>query len=354
MNILHVGLGAKGKHWLTMARRRSDVTSVGCVDPDASAQTWARTHVPELGTACYADLDGALQSTRADAAIIASPAAQHARHAIKALDAGLAVMIEMPFAGSLGEAVQVVEVARRAGRAVMVAGRHRYARCERRLRRLVGEGKVGTITHVSCMDRRSRLARGSEPTRAEYSQVVDVAAHHFDSLRAVLGVNPVNVMARCGSAPSGEHGQRSRTEALLEMERNIHLQYHGSLTPDRDEHLLWIEGDTGVLRTDGVRIWWRKRGWPVFLPIRWGRTPAGDALTPPREGTDKLLQELTAAVVEGRVPETSGEDHLWTLSMVEAVMRSDRTGKVVGVAELLSAAAGVPPASELTGHGRGA
>jgi predicted dehydrogenase len=354
MNILHVGLGVRGKDWLAKVRTRSDVTSVGCVDPDASALSWTRIHVPELGTACYPDLDEALRSTRADAAIIASPGTQHARHAIKALEAGLAVMVEIPFAGSLAEAAQVVEVGRLARRAVMVAHHHRYTRCERRLRRLVEEGKVGTITHVSCMDRRSRPAGGSDVAGAEYPQVVDVATHHFDTLRAILGVNPVSVMARCGTSSWSAYGPGSRTEALLEMERNIHVQYHGSLTPNRDEHMLWIEGDTGVLWTDGVRIWWRKRGWPVFLPVRWGRRPPGDARTPPREVTALLLQELKAAVVEGRRPETNGEEYLWTLSMVEAVMRSDKTARVVGIAELLSATLGVRPVSDLAGQGAGA
>jgi predicted dehydrogenase len=338
MNILHVGLGGRGRHWLAIARTRSDVTSVGGVDPDAAALCWTRTHVPELGNACYADLDDALDRTRADAAIIATPATQRARHAIKALDAGLAVMLEMPLAGSLAEAAQVLDVARRAGGVIMVAQPCRFTRNGRELRRLVQAGKVGTITHVSCLDRRSRPASGNDLAHGDYPQLWDVAAQHFDSLRAVLAANPVSVMARCGNAPGSEYRHGSTTEALLEMDGNVHVQYHGSLTANRDEHVLWIEGQAGVLRTDGVRIWWRKRGWPVFLPIRWGRTPAGDALTHPREGTAALLQQLRAAVVDGRRPEPAAEDTLWTLSMLEAVMRSDKTEKVVGIAELLSEA----------------
>src|SRR5262249_55824102 len=161
-----------GRRWLAMVRARPDIASVGCVDPDPSALSWARAQVPALGSACYGDLDEALARTGANAAIVASPAAQHARDAIKALDAGLAVMIDAPSAASLAEAVRVVDAARRARRAVMVAQHHRYTRRERRLRRLVQEGKVGTITHVSCMDRRSRPDRDREPGDAGYPQVL--------------------------------------------------------------------------------------------------------------------------------------------------------------------------------------
>lgn len=350
MNILHIGLGEPGRHWLAIARTRSDISSVGGVDPDASAIRWTRTHYPKLGNACYADLDEALDRTRADAAIIATPVPQRGRHAVQALNAGLAVMVEMPLAGSLADGVQVLEMARRVGRVVMVAQTHRYARGGRELRRLVRNGRIGTITHVSCLDRRARPARGSDLAHADYPQLWNVAARHFDGLRAVLAANPVSVMARCGNAPASEYRHGSTTEALLEMERNIHLQYHGSLTANRDEHVLWIEGEAGVLWTDGVRIWWRKRGWPVFLPIRWGRTPAGDAGARPREGAATMLQQLRSAVVEGRPPEPSGEDNLWTLSMVEAVMRSDQTEKAVGVAELLSEARAGTLLSDLVGQ----
>lgn len=353
MKILHIGLEASGRHWLQVIRGRSDVTSVGGVDPDGAALAWTRTHCPALGNACHADLDQGLAKTRADAAIITSPAADRARHAIKALEAGLAVMIETPFAGSLAEAAEVVEAARRAGRVVMVAQTRRHARGEPALRRLVRGGKVGTVTHVSCVDRLVPRSRNLEPVDGDYPQVLKVAAHHFDVLRSVLAANPVSAMARCGKAPGNEQRHGSTTEALLEMDRNIHVQYHGSLIANRREHMLWIEGDAGVLRTDGGRIWWRKRGWPVFLPIRWGAARNSDvAPGHRREAAAALLHEMRAAVVDGRQPETSGEDNLWTLAMVEAVIRSDKTGRVVEVAELVGARALRPapaPQSQRTG-----
>ena len=71
------------------------------------------------------------------------------------------------------------------------------------------------------------------------------------------------------------------------------------------------------------------------------KVPAGDALKYPREGTETLLNQLKAAVVEKRLPETNGEDNLWTLSMIEAVMLSDETGTTVSIADLFHKA-GIP------------
>ncbi len=338
MKIIHVGLGIRGRHWLEIVRDYPAGTSVGCVDPEASAIDWAKTQFPHLKNSCYEDLEKALKDIKADAVIITSPPALHAPHAIMALEAGLAIMTEKPFAGSLAEAARVVDVSHRTGQSVMVAQNYRYARCERTLQQLVRDGKVGNITHVSCVDRRLRAAKGNFLGYVDYAQVLDVGAHHFDSLRCILGVNPVSMMARCSKAPWSEYRHGSTTEALIEMEDSVHVQYYGSLTANRYEHELWIEGDKGVLWTDRSRIWWRKRGWKFFMPIRPCKVPAGDALKYPREGTATLLDQLQASVVEGQLPETNGKDNLWTLSMVEAAMASDKTGKRVHIAELFSLA----------------
>lgn len=340
MNIIHIGLGRRGRHWLEIVRDRPDMTSIGCVDADPAALDWAKTHFP--GVACFADLGAALKQITADAAIVASPPALHASQATEVLEAGVAAMIEQPFAASLAAAAQVVEVSRRTGRPVMIAQNNRYRRCEQTLQHLVRAGHVGTITHVSCIDRRARPATGDGVSQVEYAQMLDAGGHHFDSLRSILGVRPLCVWARCGKTPWSMYAHGSTTEACVEMENNIHVHYHGTLTSSRDEHTLWIEGDKGVLRADHTRVWWRKRGWRLFLPLRMRPIPPGDALKYPRQGTATLLDQLKAAVSGGQVPETNGEDNLWTLSMLEAAILSDKTRQAVSIAALFSATGLLP------------
>lgn len=342
MNIIHVGLGIRGRHWLEIVRDYAAGTSVACVDPQVAALDWVKSHFPTLGHACYEDPENAFKNIKADAAIISSPPACHATHAIMALEAGLAVMIEKPFANSVAEGARIVEVSRRTSCPVMVGQNYRYRRCEQTLQKLLREGKVGIITHVSYLDRRARPAQGNFLSQVDYAHVLDVGAHHFDSLRSILGVNPLRIMARCGKAPWSGYRHGSTTEANLEMENNIHIQYYGSLTSNRYESCLSIEGNKGVLRSDQRHVWWRKRGWRFFLPLPMAKIPPADALKYPREGTATLLDQLKAAVSLKRVPETNGEDNLWTLAMVEAAMLSDKTGKVVSIADVFESA-GVSP-----------
>jgi predicted dehydrogenase len=339
MKIIHIGLGQRGRRWLEITHDHAGVTSVGCVDPDLSALDWTKMQFPKLRNSCYLELGEALKNTRADAAIIASPLALRTGHAVTALDAGLAVMIMNPFATRLSEAAKVLEASHRTSRVVMVAQNDRFVRAERTLQQLVREKKMGTVTHVSCIDRRSHPpVAETNDAQVNYSQLLDVAVHHFDSLCNILDATPLSVMARCTKAPWSDYHHGSTTEAILEMERDIHVQYHGSLTSNHSEYSLWIEGDLGVLRLSRSHVWWRKRGWRFFVPIRALTLSRGDAPKKSREDMATLLDQFRAAVLDERMPDSSGDTNVWVASMIEATILSDKTGRVVRVGDLPAAA----------------
>ncbi len=350
MDVLHIGLGIRGRHWLEIVRDRKDANSVGCVTSYAASRDWVGQHFP--GVPCYEHLGEALQQVAAEAAIVASQPAQHAAQTIAALEAGLAVMVEKPLAASLVEGVNMVEASRRMARPLMVAQNYRYRRHEQAMRGLVRDGKVGTVTHVSCMDRRAEPVGENYRSRMDYVQVMEVGEHHFDGLRHVLGVNPLRVLAHCGQAPWSGYQHGATTEAFWEMEAGIRVQYYGSLTANRYEHELRIEGEHGALRMDSRRVWWRKRGTRFFLPLPMPKIQPGDAMRYPRAGTAALLDQLHAVVHEGVIPETHGEDNLWSLAMVEGAKVSDRDGQSIDIAEMLAHAGHRPALSSRPHNGQ--
>jgi predicted dehydrogenase len=337
MDIIHIGLGRRRQHWLDIVRKHPEARSVACVDSEPLTLEWVKAHFPSLGAMCYTSLSEALQHVTADAVIIASSPALHTQHAIEALEVGLGVLLESPLATSLTEGARIFEAARRTKRPVMIAQNYCFARYEYILQQLVQAEQVGTITHVSCIDKQMCLSTDPLLAQGDYSQVLNVAVQHFDSLRSILGVQPMSVMARCSKAPWSAFQHGSTTEALLEMTHNIHIQYYGSLTSTRSEHALWIEGDKGVLWTDRRWMWWRKRGWRFFLPLRLHKILPRDAGQYPCEGTMSLFNQLREAVVAGNRLETSGEDNLWTLAMVEAAICSDKSAKAIRIADLFAA-----------------
>jgi len=136
MDVIHIGLGVRGRRWLEIVRDRPDMRSVGCVHPDVAALDWVRAHFPDHRNTCYEKLDEALGHVKADAAIIATSPMLHAGQAIQALEAGLTILIEQPCAASLAQAGQVVEASRRAGQLVIVAQTYGNMHCEAILQQL--------------------------------------------------------------------------------------------------------------------------------------------------------------------------------------------------------------------------
>ena len=104
IKIIHVGVGARGCHWLDIVSEHPDFVSVACVDKDEKALQVARSLPGQEHAKFLTSLEDALSQVKADMVLIASPSSLHAEHTVKAMDAGLGVMVEKPFAISVQEA----------------------------------------------------------------------------------------------------------------------------------------------------------------------------------------------------------------------------------------------------------
>ena len=120
------------------------------------------------------------------------------------------------------------------------------------------------------------------------------------------------------------------------MEGNLQIVYFGTLVSHRYEYSLLIEGENGSLWTDRKRVWWRKKGWRFFLPVKLVAVPKGDELPYPRAGTTSLLNQVRDAVLQNKEAETSGRDNFWTLAMVAAAARSAEQARNVSISEVVN------------------
>ena len=250
------------------------------------------------------------------------------------------MLVEKPLAGSLAEAVGVVAHARGRLRAVMVAENYRFYRAERTLRQLLASEKAGRLHWAQCVDRRDQPA-GSQGTwvkAMDHPFLAEIAVHHFDSFRYLFDRRPASVFAASYNPPGSSYDHEAAATAVVELEGGFPIQYGGSMLASRYEFALWIEGERGDLWTDRKRVWWRARGGRFFLPCKPVPVPKGDELPYPKAGTVSLLNQFRDAVAQGRVPETSAADNLWTLAMVEASILSHREGRKIAISDVFSPA----------------
>jgi predicted dehydrogenase len=340
INMIHVGVGVRGRHWLDIVSQHPDFASAACVDTNEAALREVRTLPGQEHGRLFTRFEDALSQVQADAALITSPSFLHTTHALQALDAGLAVMMEKPLGLDLHEAVTVVQRARAVGRPMMVAENYRFFPAERTLRHMLDLGMVGRMSSAVCIDRRDQPSHTQGPwvQSMENPFLTEIAVHHFDSFRYLFNRQPSSIFAKSYNPPGSSYDQGAAAEALIEFEGGLLIQYAGTMVASRYEYSLWVEGDRGNLWTDRKRVWWRPNGHRFFRPVKRVPVPKGDELPYPKAGTVSLLNQFREALVQGKIPETSGEDNLWTLAMVEAGILSARDARTVRIDEILTPA----------------
>jgi predicted dehydrogenase len=332
-------MGWWGRDWAAVTRRADDVVPVAYVDssPAALAAT-AALGIPDR--LLFADLDGALKAAEPEAALVTTGVLAHVPVALAALDAGLDVLVEKPFAPSLPEAVAVVRAAASAGRVLAVSQNYRHHPAALLAAELVRAGRIGTTGAVEIDFRRSGRQMVDEAVLhrgLRQPLLVDMAIHHFDLLRAVLGREPTWIECH-GVRPQGSHRDPLAAYASIAFDGPVLVSYRGS----------WVSSGTptawaGEWRIEGTEgaIEWTGRGDPGMadhLQVRRpGRPPQVLPLPDvPALGRAGVLRAFTAAVRTGSEPGSSGRENLLTLALTLAAVRSATEGRRVDIAELLT------------------
>jgi hypothetical protein len=161
-----------------------------------------------------------------------------------------------------------------------------YAKCRKAINRFLHKNRIGAIGHISCIDRCSRIVESPD----ENNPATAVAsADHLAAICDLLGHQPVSVTAK-----STSNDRVTSLQAFLQVNSQTSIHYFATFGDGPREHELWIEGSEGSLRTDGNSVWWRKRGWPVFIPTRIGLFGTRSKARP-EDGRDS---QLAAAILK--------------------------------------------------------
>ena len=349
--VIHVGLGGRGQHWLDFIRTRSDVTSVGYVDASQKILDNVRARPGFEQGRFFGRLEEAVQAVEADFVLIATPSFLHASQALQVLNANFAVLVEKPLGLNLSDATAVTRRAREVGRAVVVAENYRFFQAERTLRAFLESGVAGRILSAMCIDRRDQSSSTQGPwvKAMEHPFLAEIAVHHFDSFCYLFGNRPVSVLARSFNPPGSDYDHEGAAHALLEFDDGPTVQYSGTFVGSRYQYELWLETENGDVRTDRIRVWWRPRAQRRFTEVAPQALPPGEALRYPHAGMATILNQFLGALQRGAAAETSAENNLWTLAMLDAAILSAREGRRASIEEVFPPA--MRPATATHGNG---
>jgi len=346
LRIVLAGVGDWGRTWIDVIASSPYWELAGLVDLDQAALERAARTAGVDRAACFPTVSEAA-AAGADAALVAVPPAAHASVALEALDAGLHTLIEKPFATTVAAAREVVDRAGAARRVVMVSQQYRHRPGARTVQQLVADGAIGEVGAASIVFSQELASPGF---RLEMDEPLlhDMAIHHFDLIRGVLAVEPVNVAATSFNPRWSPYSGSAAATAVLQAADGTAVSYQGNWAP-RGPLTGWdgvweIHGDGGSIHWDGDTVLVRPLDSPTVAKLErrlLRREWRGRRVSPVRiEHPDRggSLAELSAAIRDSREAETSGRDNLRSLAVTLAAVESARRREAVDVQELLDGA----------------
>jgi predicted dehydrogenase len=341
---IQIGLGHWGFDWTKeVIPNVPDVQMVGYVDanPEAIKRVQAELGIDEK--LCFLSLDEAAQAVQADLAICTLRTEAHYPVAKRCLELGLNVLVEKPFASTIAQAKELVQLARERNRVLMVSQNYRFQPAPIAAAELIGAQKFGPVNLVSIDFRRHAPSQGYRYWDMPDPLLADMSIHHFDLMRMVLGDNPKRVSCRTWNPAGSPFGHHPVGVATLEFEKGTIVSYRGSwmssgpVTPWAGEwtmdcsegEIRWSSRDhfMGVSKPDQLFVRERdKEAVPFDLkPVEFAD----------RKGT---LNAIAKVIQSGSLPArfSSGEDNLHSLALVQATITSaSRNGEWVEIAEII-------------------
>jgi predicted dehydrogenase len=163
----------------------------------------------EFGFASTTDLAAVLTDASVDLVDVCLPTRLHADVAVRAMQAGRDVLIELPLAATLADAERIVAVQSATGRRAFVDMFGRFSPANRRLREAVADRRYGELKVLEIEGRTALLWPGYE--LGLQTLALDMMHSDFDLITGLLGY-PDTVHAVGTGSPDG---RGSAAEVLL-------------------------------------------------------------------------------------------------------------------------------------------
>ena len=336
LRLVLAGLGARGRYWRTVIEREPRARAVAFVDPSPAAR--AEFEALEPGVPTFADLAAAVAAVRPDALVLATPPDTREAHLRLACAERLPVLVEKPLSLDLAEAARFVRMAADAGIPLMVGLNFRYLDVTVQTKRLLREGPVGRaefgrFTYERWRDGH-RPGINRYPLTMVHPMLWEQSIHHFDLLRFVYEDEPTDVYARTFNPSWSMYRDDTNVSAVFSFAGGRTVNYQGTwqsshVTPGFEWRSECSEGVI-VQRDQFGDLHWARRDVAALTEVP---LAAHEIWVTDTQG---VLGAFVAHLLDGAPLECSGADHLRSLAMVEACVRSSATGSAVSVPALLA------------------
>lgn len=225
-----------------------EIVGISTSDPDRAARAG------RLGPV-VTDFESLL-ATSPELVIVATPPKVHREQAVAALEAGCHVVVDKPFAPSVEDAEAIVAAANKARKSLTVFQNRRFDRDVTTLRRLLGEGAIGTPhTFESRFEWWKPTVDGSWKSQTTVADggglLLDLGPHLIDQALQLFG--PVRTV-RGASLRSLREGARAEDDVFIVLDHDSGVQSRltmSSLAASMGDRFR-LHGDSGAMVVRGL------------------------------------------------------------------------------------------------------
>jgi 1,5-anhydro-D-fructose reductase (1,5-anhydro-D-mannitol-forming) len=324
-----IGASTIAREWMIDAIRTqpdNEVVAVMSADP---ARGKAFSDANRIASS-YTSVKALLDDPKVDAVYISTTNELHNAQTLAAAAAGKHVLCEKPLALTLADAREMVSACEKAG-VVMGTNHHlRNAASHRKIREIVHSGVIGTplyarIFHAVYLPPHLQGWRLNKPS-AGAGVILDITVHDADTLRFILGSEPVEAIAQTQQAGMAEGGLEDGVMATVRFENKVLAQLHDAFTVKFAGTGLEIHGSEGSLL--GRDVMTQRPVGRVTLRNAQGETDV------PLDHENLYARGLRAFVGAMRgegTPSATGEDGVRSLATALAVLEASQTGRRTAV-----------------------
>jgi UDP-2-acetamido-3-amino-2,3-dideoxy-glucuronate N-acetyltransferase len=309
-----VGCGYWGKN---LVRNFSELGSLAAIcDSDPQRLNELKGNYSVAG---FLRLEDMLAVPEIQAVVIAAPAAQHYAIAKKALLAGKDVFVEKPLALRIQDGEELLELAKKQSRILMVGHLLHYHPAITELKRLIQCGELGRVEYISS----SRLNLGK--LRTEEDILWSFAPHDISAILHLLGESPVRVAAQ--GANYLNHQISDVTLTVLSFASGVKAHIYVSWLHPFKEQKLIIVGSNKMAVFDDTQtetklvLYPHRIDWVNRVPV--ARRAEGEIVDISKSEPLRLeCAHFLECVRERRTPQTDGENGVAVLRVLHAAGQS--------------------------------
>ncbi|KJZ17953.1 oxidoreductase [Loktanella sp. S4079] len=338
MTVAIVGAGMVARtHVAAIAAGDAVQLRTVCSRTEGRAQGLAEEAGRLTGTtvAATTNLDDIISDEAIDAVIILTPPNARASVIRPLAEAGKHILLEKPVGRTAAEAREVVEICRTAGVTLGVVFQHRMRAASIAAAELIASGKLGALglAEINVPWWRDQ-SYYDEPGRGTYARdgggvLVSQAIHTIDLALSLTGpVTSVQAMAATTSFHQMEAedfvaaGLKFANGAAGSMVAST-----ASFPGGAESITLHFEQASLHLASGQLAVRWRD-GREEMMGAAGGTGGGADPMAFTHEWHQGIIEDFAAALCEGRAPVVSGEQALPAHDLIDATLRSAKSGRI--------------------------